>query len=251
MHGPTEINNTGPEACAHARAEAEPAAAVPPLAGLRVGRETAAAMCDLSPLIAGLPAGRLQMELGALMAYGAAAGSVRLMWRFGVLDLLLVQHAVHLRVGGRAGGRAGPCVAGRLPLLPRRRCRARCCEASPGHAEGVHNPGPPFSRASPLPRPFCLQHQHVARNPRRPKPALLFDLLAALDGSEGVSPQQPVDPSAWIALLAAPLVAEECARLCSRAEVGAAAGGRGGLEGPGGRAAPLRTPSHQHLPSLF
>lgn len=63
-------------------------------------------MASLSELVGSLPAGRLQMELAALMGYGAAGRSVRLMWRFGVLDLLLPRHALHFRVreGGEVGG---------------------------------------------------------------------------------------------------------------------------------------------------
>jgi hypothetical protein len=38
------------------------------------------------------------MELGSLLGYGAAAPSLALMWRLGLLDLLLPQHALHLRV---------------------------------------------------------------------------------------------------------------------------------------------------------
>eukprot|EP00887_Chlorella_sp_A99_P000557 scaffold17.g557.t1 len=68
--------------------------------------------------------------------------------------------------------------------------------------------------------------------PHRRRRDLLFDLLAALD--EHATPQAPVDPSAWVALLAAPLVARAWQALMRRRQsaaarrgVGAAARGRG------------------------
>lgn len=72
----------------------------------------------------------------------------------------------------------------------------------------------------------------MPRNPRHPKDVLLLQLLDPLDA--GVSPQAPVDPAAWIALLAAPLVAQECARLCARHEVRRAGARRAGAVGLGG-----------------
>lgn len=58
-------------------------------AGLDIDSPTAAAMARLAPLTAALPHGRLQMELAAVMAAGAAAPSVRLLWRFGLLDTMV------------------------------------------------------------------------------------------------------------------------------------------------------------------
>lgn len=52
---------------------------------------------------------------------------------------------------------------------------------------------------------------------RRRKPELLFDLMRSLD--EHVHPQRPLDSCVWVALLAAPLVAKECASLVAKQEV--------------------------------
>ena len=59
----------------------------------------AAALEALVQRVVVLPQGRLQMELGALMGYGAAARSLRLLWQYGALDLLLPHHVPYLRVG--------------------------------------------------------------------------------------------------------------------------------------------------------
>ena len=58
------------------------------------------------------------MELGSLLGYGASERSLALMWRLGLLDMLLPQHALYLKVGGWAvrgagSGRVGSgCVGG-------------------------------------------------------------------------------------------------------------------------------------------
>ncbi|EFN52867.1 hypothetical protein CHLNCDRAFT_58740 [Chlorella variabilis] len=126
-------------------------------AGLELEPETAAEMEEAAATIGLLPQGRLQMELGSLLGYGASERSLALMWRLGLLDMLLPQHALYLK-------------RHRVPRAPRA----------------------PSSK-------------------RRHKRDLLFELAGELD--RHVHPQKPVDPSVWVALLAAPLVAEECARL--------------------------------------
>lgn len=68
-------------------------------AGLQIEADTAEAMTALATRVAALPHGRLQMELAAQLGYGAAASSVRQLWRFGMLDLLLPHHALYLKVG--------------------------------------------------------------------------------------------------------------------------------------------------------
>ncbi|GAB4823736.1 hypothetical protein N2152v2_010782 [Parachlorella kessleri] len=65
--------------------------------GLELEEPTAAAMVAQAPSVAALPAGRLSMELGALMAYGGAARSLELLWRHGMLHLLLPHHATYLK----------------------------------------------------------------------------------------------------------------------------------------------------------
>lgn len=44
------------------------------------------------------------MELGSLLGYGAAERSLALMWRLGLLDLLLPRHALYMRVRGWGWG---------------------------------------------------------------------------------------------------------------------------------------------------
>lgn len=72
---------------------------------------TAEAMAEQAATIGQLPQGRLHMELSSLLGYGAAERSLALMWRLGVLDMLLPQQALYLRVGG-AGGQAFQAVVG-------------------------------------------------------------------------------------------------------------------------------------------
>ena len=55
---------------------------------------------QLKGLIQSLAPGRLVSELHALMAYGAAAPSVQLLWRLGLLGPLLPVHARHLLACG-------------------------------------------------------------------------------------------------------------------------------------------------------
>ena len=53
--------------------------------------------------------GRLVMELHAMMAYGASAPSVQLLWRLGLLDIILPQHAAYLVSQGYELGCASCC----------------------------------------------------------------------------------------------------------------------------------------------
>lgn len=73
---------------------------------------TAAAMEEHAPAIALLPQGRLQMELGSLLGHGAARPSLGLMWRLGLLDMLLPQQALYLKVCGCGLGVCGCGVGG-------------------------------------------------------------------------------------------------------------------------------------------
>lgn len=107
-------------------------------AGLEVDADTAAAMEAHATAIAQLPQGRLQMELGSLMAHGAARPSLALMWRLGLLDMLLPQQALYLRVGdvrsararARAGGLGWYCGRQRRePGLARQVWHLRSCHA--------------------------------------------------------------------------------------------------------------------------
>ncbi|PRW33128.1 CCA-adding enzyme-like [Chlorella sorokiniana] len=81
-------------------------------ASLELDPATAAAMEDNAAAIGQLPQGRLQMELTSLLGYGASERSLLLMWRLGLLDMLLPQHALYLR-------------RHKVPRAPRSRSRSR------------------------------------------------------------------------------------------------------------------------------
>ncbi|KAK9803270.1 hypothetical protein WJX72_004041 [[Myrmecia] bisecta] len=66
-------------------------------ADLKLDEGAAAAIRELGPLTLALPSGRLQMELTSMMAHGAAARSIQLLWQFDLLDLMLPVHAAYLR----------------------------------------------------------------------------------------------------------------------------------------------------------
>ena len=67
-------------------------------AGLVIEESTADAMSAMVPLTSSLPYGRLQMEMAAMVTHGAAKMSVQLLWRFGLLEMLLPHIAVMLTV---------------------------------------------------------------------------------------------------------------------------------------------------------
>jgi hypothetical protein len=131
-----------------------------------------------------VPQGRLQMELGALLGYGAAGASLALMWRLGLMDLLLPQHALYLRV------RCGVLECLLCTCCP-------CAGTDDNCAAAAWSPtGQAYWREScwlstltqlPACRTAALQRQRVPRAPRagssqrKPRRELLFDLAAELD----------------------------------------------------------------------
>ncbi|KAG8099296.1 hypothetical protein GUJ93_ZPchr0013g36224 [Zizania palustris] len=64
--------------------------------GFRVSSETSAAIRDLSSSIIHLDKSRLVMEMNYLLSYGAAESSVRLLQKYGLLDILLPFQAAYL-----------------------------------------------------------------------------------------------------------------------------------------------------------
>lgn len=58
-------------------------------AGLTIEEKTGAAMVAQAGEVLALPGGRLLMEAQALFSYGAAAASLRLLWRYRLLDPLM------------------------------------------------------------------------------------------------------------------------------------------------------------------
>ncbi|XP_033513500.1 uncharacterized protein [Nicotiana tomentosiformis] len=70
--------------------------------GFRFGRETALSIKNLSSSVLRLDRGRLLMEMNYMLAYGSAEASLRLLWKFGLLEILLpVQAAYFVRYGFR------------------------------------------------------------------------------------------------------------------------------------------------------
>lgn len=70
--------------------------------GFRFGRETALSIKNLSSSVLRLDRGRLLMEMNYMLAYGSAEASLRLLWKFGLLEILLpIQAAYFVRRGVR------------------------------------------------------------------------------------------------------------------------------------------------------
>ncbi|KAM6594783.1 hypothetical protein CsatA_002486 [Cannabis sativa] len=70
--------------------------------GFRISRETAHSVKNLSSSVLRLDKQRLLMEVNYMLAYGSAEASLRLLWKFGLLELLLpIQAAYFVRSGFR------------------------------------------------------------------------------------------------------------------------------------------------------
>ncbi|WOK97489.1 hypothetical protein Cni_G06197 [Canna indica] len=63
--------------------------------GFRFSKETAYSVKDLAGSVLRLDKGRILMELNYMLAYGAAENSLRLLWKFGILELLLPMQAAY------------------------------------------------------------------------------------------------------------------------------------------------------------
>ncbi|KAJ0988754.1 hypothetical protein J5N97_007110 [Dioscorea zingiberensis] len=63
--------------------------------GFRFSKETAHSIKDLANSIMRLDKGRLLMEVNYMLAYGSAEASLRLLWKFGLLELLLPIQAAY------------------------------------------------------------------------------------------------------------------------------------------------------------
>ncbi|KAE9606594.1 hypothetical protein Lal_00025749 [Lupinus albus] len=64
--------------------------------GLSLSRETEAALRACSSLVKSLDKNKLMIELNYMLSYGAAEPSLRLLWKFKLLDFLLPLHAAYL-----------------------------------------------------------------------------------------------------------------------------------------------------------
>ncbi|XP_010421177.1 PREDICTED: uncharacterized protein LOC104706666 [Camelina sativa] len=62
----------------------------------RMSKETAHYIKNLSLLVQRLDKGRILMEMNYMLAYGAAEASLRLLWKFGILEILLPFQAAYL-----------------------------------------------------------------------------------------------------------------------------------------------------------
>ncbi|KAI0513392.1 hypothetical protein KFK09_009412 [Dendrobium nobile] len=70
--------------------------------GFRFNRETAQCIKDLATSVIRLDKGRILMEMNYMLAYGSAEASMRLLWKFGLLELLLpIQAAYFVSQGFR------------------------------------------------------------------------------------------------------------------------------------------------------
>ncbi|GAA0141001.1 mRNA polyadenylation factor [Lithospermum erythrorhizon] len=70
--------------------------------GFRFERETALTIKRLSHTVRRLDRGRLLMEMNYMLAFGSAEASLRLLWRFGLLEVLLpIQAAYLVQIGFR------------------------------------------------------------------------------------------------------------------------------------------------------
>lgn len=68
--------------------------------GFRISKETAHFIKHLSFLVQRLDKGRILMEMNYMLAYGSAEASLRLLWKFGILEIILPIQAAYLARSG-------------------------------------------------------------------------------------------------------------------------------------------------------
>ncbi|KFK27655.1 hypothetical protein AALP_AA8G411400 [Arabis alpina] len=68
--------------------------------GFRISKETAHFVKNLSFLVQRLDKGRILMEMNYMLAYGSAEASLRLLWKFGILEILIPIQAAYLARNG-------------------------------------------------------------------------------------------------------------------------------------------------------
>ncbi|KAJ3675825.1 hypothetical protein LUZ60_004867 [Juncus effusus] len=68
--------------------------------GFNFSRETACSVKDLASSILRLDRGRILMEMNYMLAYGSAEASLRLLWKFGLLELILPIQAAYFVSSG-------------------------------------------------------------------------------------------------------------------------------------------------------
>ncbi|KAH7624985.1 hypothetical protein Ndes2526B_g00360 [Nannochloris sp. 'desiccata'] len=147
--------------------------------GLEIEEECSNAMTSMAMTTAKLPQGRLQMELAAMFTHGAALPALQLLWRYGLLDMLLPHHAVMLS----------------KQHIPREEKIENINEADCGK-ENIDNDIVSISSNAPA------------------SSQVLFALLAELDKT--ASACKPAETAVWVTAIVAPLVAQECQRAVER-----------------------------------
>ncbi|MBA0834908.1 hypothetical protein Goarm_007226, partial [Gossypium armourianum] len=105
--------------------------------GFSFSRETAHFVKNLSCLILRLDKSRLLMEMNYMMAYGSAEASLRLLWKFGLLELLLpIQAAYFVHTGFRRRDKRSNMLLSLFSKLDRLLAPNRPCHSSLCHSIG-------------------------------------------------------------------------------------------------------------------
>ncbi|KAK9113357.1 hypothetical protein Syun_020154 [Stephania yunnanensis] len=99
--------------------------------GFRFSKETAQSVKNFSCSVLKLDKGRLLMEMNYMLAYGSAEASLRLLWRFGLLELLLpIQAAYFVSQGFRRRDRRSNMLLSLFSNLDRLLAPDRPCHSS-------------------------------------------------------------------------------------------------------------------------
>jgi len=157
--------------------------------GLKIEDESSDAMALMATTTAKLPQGRLQMELAAMFTHGAALPAMKLLWRYGLLDILLPHHAVMFS----------------KQHIP----REKSIEMNSNDEDGHVDSDAVYATSSPN-----FSNSLNSASEASASSQLLFALLAELDKT--ASSCKPAETSVWVTAIAAPLVAQECQRAVER-----------------------------------
>ncbi|KAF6159214.1 hypothetical protein GIB67_009487 [Kingdonia uniflora] len=99
--------------------------------GFTLSKETSISIRDLSGLVLGLDKGRLLMEMNYMLAFGSAEASLRLLWKFGLLEMLLpIQAAYFVSQGFRRRDKRSNMLLSLFSNLDRLLAPDRPCESS-------------------------------------------------------------------------------------------------------------------------
>ncbi|XP_059656573.1 uncharacterized protein LOC132303354 isoform X2 [Cornus florida] len=99
--------------------------------GFRFSRETAQSIKTLSCSVLRLDKGRILMEMNYMLAYGSAEASLRLLWKFGLLEILLpIQAAYFVSQGFRRRDKRSNMLLSLFSRLDRLLAPDRPCHCS-------------------------------------------------------------------------------------------------------------------------